>query len=69
MCYFRNISSASVVSKGFARFTQAAIKVTVNVFWVKISIFRFRHILLAELSRRTMIPCLKPTVVSKMEEI
>ena len=45
------------------------VKVTVNVFWVKISIFQFFQILLAELSRHTMIPCLKPTEVLKMEEI
>ena len=45
------------------------LKVTVNVFWVKISISRLFHILLAELSRHTMIPCLKPTEVLKMEEI
>ena len=44
-------------------------KVTVNVFWVKISIFRFCHIPLAELSRHKMIPCLKPTETLKMEEI
>ena len=49
-------------------FTEFSFKVTVNVFWVKISIFQFRHILLAELSRHTMIPCLKLTEVSKMEE-
>ena len=42
-----------------------AFKVTVNVFWVKISIFQFFHILLAELSRHTMIPCLKPTEALK----
>ena len=45
------------------------VKVTVNVFWVKISIFRFFRILLAELSRHTVIPCLKPAEVLKMEEI
>ena len=45
------------------------LKVTVNVFWMKLSIFRFFHIPLAELSRHTMIPCLKPTEVLKMEEI
>ena len=50
-------------------FTVKPFKVTVNVFWVKISIFQFFHILLAELSRHTMIPCLKPTEVLKMEEI
>ena len=44
------------------------IKVTVNVFWVKISIFRFLHNLLAELSRHTMIPCLKLTEVLKIEK-
>ena len=43
-------------------------KVTVNVFWVKIYIFRLRHILLAELSRHTIIPCLKPTEILRMEE-
>ena len=47
----------------------SALKVTVNVLWVKISIFRFLHILLAELSRQTVIHCLKLTKVSKMEEI
>ena len=46
-----------------------AIKVTVNVFWAKISIFRFLHILLAELSRHTMIHGIKLTEVLKMEEI
>ena len=45
------------------------IKVMVNVFWVKISIFQVRHILLAELSRHTMIPCLKLTKVFEIEEI
>ena len=38
------------------------LKVTVNIF-------RFLHILLAELSRHTMIHCLKLTKVLKMEEI
>ena len=48
---------------------ERSFKVTVNVFWVKISTFRFPHVLLAELSRHTMIHCLKLTEVLKMEEI
>ena len=31
------------------------VKVTVNVFWMKTSIFRIFHIQIAELSRHTMV--------------
>ena len=42
------------------------LKVVVNVFWIKTSIFQFLQILVARLSRHTMISCLKLTEVLKM---
>ena len=44
-------------------FIRFKIKVTVNVFWMKISICRFLNFLVAELSRYTTIPYLKLTEV------
>ena len=66
---FKDLDIRTVLCIYISLYIASQIKVTVNVFCVKISIFRFLHILLAELSRHTMIHCLKLTEVLKMEEI
>ena len=69
LVFHKTLSKLAVVHFLCTFTWQIVVKVWVNVFWLKISIFSFLHFLIAELSRHTMITCWKLRGSMKMEEI